>query len=177
MRWRNVFAAVLGVSATMSAANGETFGFGHAATEAEIAGWNISIGRDGANLPPGSGDTVLGKQIYDERCAACHLETGEGDIGDRLVGGQGTLASEKPIKTIGSYWQYATTLYDYIHRAMPQDSPQSLKPDEVYAVTAYLLSLNGVVADGTRLDAASLAAIVMPNRDGFEPDNRPDVKQ
>lgn len=176
MRWRDIFMTTAGLAATLSAATAETYGFGTEATEAEIAGWNISIGRDGANLPPGSGDTVAGKQIYEERCAACHLENGEGDIGDRLVGGQGTLASDKPVKTIGSFWQYATTLYDYIHRAMPLDSPQSLQPDEVYAVTAYLLSLNGIVADVTRLDAASLTAIQMPNRDGFEPDNRPDVK-
>lgn len=157
-------------------AGAEPFGFGTPATPEAIAGWNISIGRDGANLPAGSGDTAQGKALYDERCVACHGETGEGGIGDRLAGGQGTLSDEKPVKTVGSYWPYATTLYDYIHRAMPQDAPQSLTPDEVYALSAYVLQLNGIVPEGTKLDAKSLAAIQMPNRDGFVLDDRPDVK-
>lgn len=95
---------------------------------------------------------------------------------DRLVGGRGTLASGKPVKTIGSFWPYATTLYDYIRRAMPFNAPQTLSNDEVYAVTAYLLHLNGIVDEHTVLDASSLAAVRMLNRDGFVPDPRPDVK-
>ena len=167
-----ISGAVLVASTGMSHAE---FGFGKPATADEIAGWNISIGRDGANLPPGSGDTKAGAEIFSDRCSACHGENGEGGIGDRLVGGQGSLTSDKPVKTIGSYWPYATTLYDYIHRAMPQDSPQSLTPDEVYALTAYLLQLNGIVPEGTVMDAKSLPAVQMPNRDGFGPDDRPDV--
>lgn len=153
------------------------YGIGTPATPEEIAGWNISIGRDGDNLPAGSGDTVAGAEVFEQRCSACHGETGEGGIGDRLVGGQGTLSDERPIKTVGSYWPYATTLFDYIRRAMPLDSPQSLSADEVYAVSAYILMLNGIVDEGTVLDADSLPAIEMPNRDGFVLDDRPDVGQ
>jgi len=110
-----------------------------------------------------------GQVIYAARCAACHGTNGEKGIGPRLAGGQGTLASKAPVLTVGSYWPYATTLYDYIHRAMPLDSPQSLTPDEVYAVTAYTLHLNGIVKADAVLDATSLAGIKMPNRDGFKP--------
>jgi cytochrome c len=114
--------------------------------------------------------------VFDQQCAACHGSKGEGGVGDRLVGGQGTLATARPIRTVGSYWPYAPTLFDYIRRAMPQNAPQSLSNDDVYAVSAYILSLNGLVADDATLDATSLAAIKMPNRDGFVGDPRPDVK-
>jgi cytochrome c len=98
---------------------------------------------------------------------------GQGGVGDPLVGGAGTLASAKPVKTVGSYWPYATTLFDYIHRAMPYDHPESLSADEVYAVTAFVLNLNGIVPENARLDAHSLPKVRMPNRDGFVPDPRP----
>ena len=153
----------------------ERYGIGRAATPAEIAGWNIDIGRDGANLPPGSGSAERGKVVFTEQCAACHGDNGQGGVGDRLVGGQGTLASSKPIRTVGSYWPYASTLFDYIRRAMPQNAPQSLSNEDVYAVAAYVLSLNGIVPADAVLDATSLAAIKMPNRDGFVSDPRPDV--
>lgn len=94
---------------------------------------------------------------------------------DRLVGGGGTLGSQHPVKTIGSYWPYATTVYDYVHRAMPFTAPQSLSPDEVYSVVAWLLYQNGIIAEDTILDAESLPSIIMPNRNGFVPDSRPDV--
>jgi mono/diheme cytochrome c family protein len=110
-----------------------------------------------------------GQAIYQARCLACHGVNGEKGTAPRLAGGQGTLATKSPVLTVGSYWPYATTLYDYIHRAMPQDSPQSLTPNEVYAVTAYTLHLNGIVKADAILDAQSLAAIRMPNRDGFRP--------
>lgn len=152
------------------------YGIGRAATPAEIAGWNIDVGRDGSNLPPGSGTIGHGREVFDQQCASCHGEKGEGGVGDRLVGGQGTLATSKPIRTVGSYWPYATTLFDYIRRAMPQNAPQSLSNDDVYAVSAYLLSLNGLLAADATLDAKSLAAIKMPNRDNFVGDPRPDVK-
>lgn len=174
MRWREALLCGAVLTAYSGAARAE-FGFGKPATPEEIAGWNISIGRDGSNLPPGSGDTKAGAALYAERCVACHGENAEGGIGDRLVGGQGSLTADPPVKTIGSYWPYATTLFDYIRRAMPQDSPQSLTADEVYALSAYLLQINGIVPEGAVMDARSLPAVQMPNRDGFVPDDRPDV--
>ncbi|WP_407146888.1 c-type cytochrome [Bradyrhizobium sp. ORS 86] len=153
----------------------ERYGIGRPATPAEIAGWNIDIGRDGSNLPPGSGSAERGRVVFSEQCVACHGDKGQGGVGDRLVGGQGTLATAKPIRTVGSYWPYAPTLFDYIRRAMPQNAPQSLSNEDVYAVSAYILSLNGIVPADAVLDAKSLAAIKMPNRGGFVGDPRPDV--
>jgi len=152
------------------------FGIGRVATPAEIAGWNIDIGRDGSGLPPGSGTVSHGRAVFEQQCAACHGAKGQGGVGDKLVGGQGTLATAKPVRTVGSYWPYAPTLFDYIRRAMPQNAPQSLSNDDVYAVSAYVLNLNGLSPADATLDAKSLAAIKMPNRDGFSGDPRPDVK-
>jgi len=139
----------------------------------EIAAWNIDVAPDGRGLPAGSGDVATGAHIFAAKCAACHGANGEGGIGDRLIGGRGTLASDKPVRTVGSYWPYATTLFDYIRRAMPYNAPQSLSADEVYALSAWILNRNGIVPDDARLDAHSLAAIRMPNRDGFVSDPRP----
>jgi S-disulfanyl-L-cysteine oxidoreductase SoxD len=150
-------------------APGQRLGLGQAATPEQIRGWDIDVRADGAGLPPGRGSVAQGRTIYAARCQACHGEKGEQGMAPRLAGGQGTLASKAPVLTVGSYWPYATTLYDYIHRAMPLESPQSLTPDEVYAVTAYTLHLNGIVGADAVLDADSLAAIRMPNRDGFRP--------
>jgi len=144
-------------------------GLGQTPTAAQIRGWDIDVRADGAGLPAGSGSVVQGQAIYAARCLACHGANGEQGPAPRLAGGQGTLATKSPVLTVGSYWPYATTLYDYIHRAMPLDRPQSLTPDEVYAVTAYTLHLNGIVKADAVLDAQSLAAIRMPNRDGFRP--------
>src|SRR6195256_1881322 len=151
-------------------------GIGRSATPAEIAGWNIDIDRDGNNLPAGSGGVRQGQEIFDQQCAACHGAKGEGGVGDRLVGGQGTLATPKPVRTVGSYWPYAPTLFDYIRRAMPQNAPQSLGNDDVYAVSAYILNLNGLLPADATLDARTLSAIKMPNRGMFTGDPRPDVK-
>ncbi|VXC94010.1 Cytochrome biogenesis protein CcdA [Burkholderia sp. 8Y] len=140
---------------------------------ADIAAWNIDVAPDGRGLPAGSGDVATGAHIFAAKCAACHGANGEGGMGDRLIGGRGTLASDKPVRTVGSYWPYATTLFDYIRRAMPYNAPQSLSADEVYALSAWILNRNGIVPDDARLDAHSLAAIRMPNRDGFVPDPRP----
>ena len=142
-------------------------------SDADLSAWNIDIAPDGRGLPPGSGDVAMGGRIFAEKCAACHGAKGEGLIGDQLIGGRGTLASANPKRTVGSYWPYATTLFDYIRRAMPYNAPQSLSADEVYAVSAWILNRNGIVPDDARLDAHSLAAIRMPNRDGFVPDPRP----
>jgi S-disulfanyl-L-cysteine oxidoreductase SoxD len=136
----------------------------------------ISIDRYGNNLPPGSGSASRGREIFDQQCAACHGAKGEGGIGDRLVGGQGTLATSKPVRTVGSYWPYAPTLFDYIRRAMPQNAPQSLSNEDVYAVSAYILHLNGLLPEDATLDAKALGAIKMPNRNMFVGDSRPDVK-
>jgi cytochrome c len=148
---------------------------GRPATAEEIRLWNIDVGPDGAGLPPGQGTVGRGAELYSAKCAKCHGATGTEGPADRLVGGQGSLSSKDPIKTVGSYWPYATTLYDYIHRAMPYDAPQSLTPDEVYAVIAWLLHENGIVRDDAVIDAETLPAIRMPNRHGFIPDPRPDV--
>jgi S-disulfanyl-L-cysteine oxidoreductase SoxD len=171
----SIVIAVSLVSLTGAAAQG-TYGIGSAATPAEITGWNIDIGRDGGGLPPGSGSVAHGRDVFAQQCAACHGEKGEGGVGDRLVGGQGTLATSTPVRTVGSYWPYAPTLFDYIRRAMPQNAPGSLSNDDTYAVSAYILNLNGLVPDGATLDAKSLAAIKMPNRKMFVGDPRPDVK-
>ena len=152
------------------------YGIGRSATPADIAGWNIDIDRYGNNLPPGSGTVSRGREVYDQQCVPCHGPRGEGAIGDRLVGGQGTLATPEPIRTIGSYWPYAPTLFDYIRRAMPQNAPQSLTNEDVYAVSAYLLNLNGLLAADATLDAKTLSAIKMPNRGLFTGDDRPDVR-
>ena len=153
------------------------YGIGRPATPAEIAGWNIDIGRDGSNLPKGRGSVSRGREVFAEQCASCHGEKGEGGLGDRLAGGQGTIGAGKPIRTVGSYWPYAPTLFDYVRRAMPQNAPQSLSDEDVYAVSAYVLNLNGLVGADATLDAKSLAAVKMPNRDRFVGDARPDVKK
>jgi mono/diheme cytochrome c family protein len=179
MRPRDARIAAFAVLALASASQLQAqsrYGIGRAATPAEIAGWNIDIDRDGNNLPPGSGSVAQGHEIFDAQCSACHGAKGEGGVGDQLVGGQGTLATAKPVRTVGSYWPYATTLFDYIRRAMPQNAPQSLSNEEVYAVAAYVLNLNGLVTADATLDAARLKAIKMPNRDMFVGDPRPDVK-
>jgi S-disulfanyl-L-cysteine oxidoreductase SoxD len=128
---------------------------------------DTSVMPDGAGLPPGGGTAREGAKVYADKCAACHGERGVGKPADPLVGGMGTLKSKAPLRTVGSYWPYATTLFDYTRRAMPLNAPMSLSADEVYAVSAYLLHLNGVVGEDERLDALTLAKVRMPNRDGF----------
>jgi S-disulfanyl-L-cysteine oxidoreductase SoxD len=140
---------------------------GREATPAEIAGWDISIPPDGSGLPPGSGTAAAGAAVYAMKCLACHGQGGAGQPNDRLIGGHGTLAGPNPVRTVGSYWPYATTVFDYVRRAMPYQQPQSLTDDEVYAVTAYLLHLNGVIAEGETMDAQTLPRVRMPNRDNF----------
>jgi cytochrome c len=151
------------------------YGFGHTPSAAEIAAFDIDIRPDGQGLPPGHGSVGEGAAIFASTCAACHGEKGDNAklAGNQLAGGIGTLASAKPVKTIGSYWPYATTVFDYIHRAMPYTAPQSLSDDQVYALTAYLLSVNGIVPADTVLDAQTLPKVKMPNRDGFTPAGSP----
>lgn len=167
--FKAVLASALLLSACAPTIPVQRLGLGQTPTPEQIRGWDIDVRADGAGLPAGTGSVTQGQAIYQVRCLACHGERGEKGTAPRLAGGQGTLATRSPVLTVGSYWPYATTLYDYIHRAMPLDSPQSLTPSEVYAVTAYTLHLNGIVKADAVLDAASLAAIQMPNRDGFRP--------
>ncbi|WP_073432522.1 c-type cytochrome [Paraburkholderia terricola] len=150
-----------------------THDIGTPLSDSQLAAWDIDVAPDGRGLPAGSGDVSTGARVFAAQCAACHGARGEGGLGDPLAGGHGTLASAKPKRTVGSYWPYATTLFDYIRRAMPYNAPESLSADEVYAVSAFLLNQNGIVPANTRLDAASLPRVVMPNRDGFVPDPRP----
>ncbi len=155
----------------------QTFGIGQPATAEEIAGWDIDVAADGTGLPPGSGTVQEGEELIARLGAKCHGAMGEGgEGGPPLVGGIGSLNTDAPLKTVGSYWPYATTLFDYIRRAMPADKPQSLAPNEVSALFAYRLYLNGIVPEGAVMDARSLPLVVMPNHAGFtSPDPRPDV--
>ena len=142
--------------------------FGKPISEVDAAAWDISIGPDGAGLPPGSGTVKQGEAVFAAKCQPCHGEKGAGQPNDRLVGGQGSLTGDKPpIKTVGSYWPYATTLFDYIRRAMPFNESKSLTNEEVYGVVAYLLNLNGIIAESETMNAQSLPKVTMPNRDGF----------
>jgi S-disulfanyl-L-cysteine oxidoreductase SoxD len=165
-------AAVLLLLATLAGcaapvARRETPDLGRVATATEIAAWDISIPPDGSGLPPGRGTAVTGAAVYEQKCQSCHGAKGVGQPNDRLVGGQGTLATPGPVKTIGSYWPYATTVFDYVRRAMPYVQPQSLSNDEVYALTAYLLHQNGIIGEGDEMNAQTLAKVNMPNRDNF----------
>src|SRR5215475_9932697 len=141
---------------------------GKAISAEDLTSWDISIGPDGAGLPPGSGTVKQGEAVFVAKCQACHGEKGAGRPNDRLVGGQGSLPGDKPpVKTIGSYWPFATTLFDYIRRAMPLNESKSLTNDEIYGVVAYLLNLNGIVAEDATMNAQSLPKVAMPNHDGF----------
>jgi len=149
-------------------------GLGRAASVQDIAGWNISIYPDGANLPSGSGTVADGKALYMDICAECHGTTGAGKTAEELVGGvgigageEGALNSPWPEKTVGNYWPYATTFFDYIRRAMPPSAPLSLSADEIYGLCAYLLFLNDIIDESEVMDAKTLPAILMPNRNGF----------
>ncbi len=162
------------VTATV-AAQTPTTGLGRPATPVEIEAWGPIIGPGGAGLPPGRATATEGRAVYQRRCARCHGQTGTEGPDTRLVGGQGSLGGDQPQKTVGSYWPVATTLWDYVNRAMPFDQPGSLTADEVYATVAYVLYLNDVVGGDDSIDAATLPSIEMPNRDGFVPDARPDL--
>lgn len=158
------------------------YDFGVPATEQDIA-VAIAIAADGAGLPAGSGDYARGKAVYETHCAACHGGDLMGVTGLpnmpagaqlRLIGGRGTLTSKNPVMTVESYWPYATTLFDYIRRAMPFAAPGSLNPDDIYAVSAYILAEAKIIDKAMLLDAKTLPHIEMPNRSGFIPDPRPE---
>jgi mono/diheme cytochrome c family protein len=161
-------AVCLATLVVAAAAQAQAPQFGQPIAPADIAPWDISIAPDGTGLPPGSGTVAQGEAVYAAKCQACHGEKGAGRPNDALVGGMGSLAPDKaPVKTVGSYWPYATTLFDYVRRAMPFQESQSLTADELYAVSAYIHHLNGIVGPNDVLDAQSLPKVRMPNRDGF----------
>ena len=165
-----VSAALLGACATQmtgSAVPTKGLNLGRTASAQEVRAWDISIPPSGAGLPAGSGSVKQGAAVYTAKCQACHGEKGAGKPADPLVGGIGTLATSNPVRTVGSYWPYATTLFDYVRRAMPMANPMSLTDDEAYAVSAYVLSLNGIVAEDAVMNAQTLPQVKMPNRDGF----------
>ena len=152
------------------------YSIGNTAKPEVIAGWDIDVRPDGFGLPEGSGSVEDGEEIYEDKCAMCHGSFGEGeDQWPKLTGGAGTLTDARPEKSVGSFWPYASTLWDYINRAMPFTAPQSLEPDEVYAITAYVLNMNEIVDDDFILTKANFASIEMPNKDGFYVDDRPDT--
>jgi len=163
-----IFAAALSVAATAAIA-ADAPKFGKPISEADAQAWDISIAPDGKGLPAGSGTPAQGKAIFAQKCAACHGANAEGGMGGpRLFGGIGTLAApQQPVQTVGSYWPYATMVFDFVRRAMPWDRPKSLSNDEVYASVAYILQLNGLMKDGEVLNKDTIMKIQMPNREGF----------
>ncbi len=134
---------------------------------ADLKSLDYTIMPDGEGLPDGSGTAVAGAKVYQQNCLACHGAGGKDGVNDMLVGGHGSLTTDRPQKTVGSYWPHATTLYDYVNRAMPYQAPGSLSNDDVYAVTAYILYLNDIVGEDERLDANTLPEVRMPNRENF----------
>jgi cytochrome c len=168
-------AALFAHAAGSAFAQSPTFALGHAPSIDHLKAIDIEVTPDGKGLAPGSGTAAAGKDVYTRRCETCHGPTGTEGPQDILVGGRGSLATDRPLKTVGSYWPYATTLWDYIRRAMPFDHPGTLSVDEIYSVTAYVLFMNGIVAEHDALTQTTLPQIKMPNRDGFVADPRPDV--
>ncbi len=168
-------ALIILAGAGALSAQSAKYGVGRAATADQVRGLGASVAPDGGGLPEGSGTVAAGLEVFASRCAKCHGEKAEGNIGPALAGGQGTLATAKPFKTVGSFWPQATTVWDYVNRAMPFNQPGLLKPPEVYAVVAYILNLNGIIGKDQIMDAKTLPKVKMPNRDGFVADPRPDV--
>ena len=162
--------ALSACAAPQQGTSGKSPALGTPVGAAEIARWDISIPPSGAGLPPGSGSARQGLQVYEQKCLACHGARGSGKPADPLAGGLGSLAGKAPVRTVGSYWPYATTLFDYVRRAMPIANPLSLTNDELYAVTAYVLAINGIIGEDAVMNAQSLPQVKMPNRDGFVSD-------
>jgi S-disulfanyl-L-cysteine oxidoreductase SoxD len=181
---RKYFAFVIGICLFSGSASAQSvidhFGVGQTATADEMAKY-FSIPPSGQGLPPGSGTAKAGAAVFANNCAACHGDKLQGNPakgigGDRLLGGRGSLASKTPIKTVESYWPHATTVFDYVKRAMPFSAPGSLTDDEVYAVVAYILSEAKIIKPTETMDAKTLPKVVMPNADGFIPDARPELQ-
>ena len=176
-----LFAATLlssVLSASQAVSEQRPFNLGQLATAEQVAGWDIDVRPDGLGAPVGAGNAFDGEEVYADRCASCHGDFGEAvDRWPVLVGGEGTLNGHDPVKTTGSYWPYASTMYDYIYRAMPFGEAQSLTHDETYQIVAYLLFMNDIIDDEFELNQENIGTIEMPNRDGFMmPDPRPDAQ-
>ena len=173
-----LFLLMISLSISFSShAENRKYNIGKLATKTEIAGWDIDVRPDGVGAPKGSGNSIDGEEIYVNRCAACHGDFGEGvDRWPVLVGGDGTLASHDPEKTTGSYWPYASTIFDYVYRSMPFGEAQTLTHDETYKLVAYLLNMNEIIDEDFVLSDKNIGKIKMPNASGFLlPDPRPDV--
>ena len=180
MRSRFSFpATAVVVLAACAAASAQTPGYknvGRTPTPQEIQAMDIAVGTDGKELPPGSGTAKTGAVLFAQKCAACHGESQEGSAqAPALVGGKGTLTSLRPKMTAGSYWPFATTIFDYIRRAMPRFQEGSLKTDEIYSLTAFILYRNDIIKEDDVIDAKTLPKIKMPNRDGFIPQNTDEI--
>lgn len=163
-------ALLIGISVyslSMVAGGEETPGLGKPLSAQEVAAVDFVIMPNGEGLPAGSGNAKTGAALYQAHCVACHGSRGQNGVNDVLAGGQGTIAGPVPQKTVGSYWPYATTLFDYVRRAMPYQNPGSLSDDELYSITAYVLFINGIVGESDTIDAGSLPKVTMPNRDNF----------
>ncbi|MDT8447849.1 MAG: c-type cytochrome [bacterium] len=174
--WAIALTLLAGCHTAASKPEAGYYGLGQNLSPAEWAPWDLDVAPDGTGLPPGSGQANQGESLYMERCAQCHGEFGEGVFPyGSLIGGIGSLGTTAPVRSVGSFWPYTTTLFDYIRRTMPFDAPQSLSPNETYAVTAYVLYLNDLVPIDQPLGPKNLAQIEMPNRRGFVPDPRPDT--
>jgi len=164
---------MLAASIAASPALAGNLGLGRAALPEEIAAWNLDVHPDGTGLPPGSGDVLTGEEVFAQKCAACHGDFAEGvDNWPKLAGGWGTLADKDPLKTVGSYWPYLSTTWDYINRSMPFGNAQSLELDEVYAMVAYILYSNDLVDEDFVLSNETFLDVEMPNADGFIVDDR-----
>ena len=173
-----LFLIMISLSISFSShAENRKYNIGKLATKIEIAGWDIDVRPDGVGAPKGSGNAIDGEEIYVNRCASCHGDFGEGvDRWPALVGGDGTLASHDPEKTTGSYWPYASTIFDYVYRSMPFGEAQTLTHDETYKIVAYLLNMNEIIDENFVLSEKNIGKIKMPNASGFSlPDPRPDV--
>jgi len=167
-------AALLLAAPLGAAANAGKLGLGTEATAEQIRAWDIDVRPDGQGLPPGKGTVKQGEELFQQQCASCHGEFGEGkDRWPVLAGGLGSLTHDRPDKTVGSFWPEASTVFDYIKRAMPFGNAQSLTDDQIYALTAYILNLNDVIKDtGFELNQSNFKSIRMPNKDGFYDDDR-----
>jgi cytochrome c len=163
--------------ALLLSAQSPKYGVGRRPTDQEIRALEVAVAPDGKGLPEGSGSAVEGRALFALRCAKCHGEKGGGDVGPPLVGGRGSLATPKPLKTVGSFWPYATSVWNYVNRAMPFNEPGALTHSQVYAAVAYILYLNDIVGENDVLNAKTLPKVRMPNRDGFVADPRPDIKR
>ena len=177
LKFLNFFLAIIIFITMNSFSYSESLGLGRPATENEVVAWDIDIRPDGSGLPIGSGSVLIGEEVYTDNCASCHGDFGEGiDRWPELAGGFDTLDSENPVKTIGSYWPYLSTVWDYVHRAMPFGNAQSLSNDEVYAITAYILYLNDLVDEDFELSNLNFKEISLPNEKNFYLDNRKNLE-